>query len=184
MSDALTWLLMEDDALVAECDVHIYKASGPGGQHRNKVSSAVRLRHRPSEVTAVANDSRSQHTNRRNAVRRLRVNIACRCRTPRLLDPSPTLPEEIASCFFVPTKGPKLAPPVTRKLQVGKKDVRFVPLAAMLLDWLDAAEGRLGTVAEMLGVTGGNITKVLQAERHLFSAAQEIRKQHGQKPFR
>ena len=116
---------MDDNALLAECDVHIYKASGPGGQHRNKVSSAVRLRHRPSEVTAVANDSRSQHTNRRNAVRRLRVNIACRCRTPRSLDPAPSLPEAVASCFFVPTKGPKLVAPVTRKLQVGKKDVLY-----------------------------------------------------------
>ena len=47
----------DDAKLIAECDVHRYRASGPGGQHRNKVASAIRLHHRPSGLKAVAGRS-------------------------------------------------------------------------------------------------------------------------------
>lgn len=47
------------------------RASGPGGQHVNKVSSAVELTHAPSGVSVTCSDSRSQHTNRALALLRL-----------------------------------------------------------------------------------------------------------------
>ena len=56
--ERVDWLALDDAALLADCDVHIYKASGPGGQHRNKVSSAVRLRHRPTATTAHGDPAR------------------------------------------------------------------------------------------------------------------------------
>src|SRR4030095_7754392 len=78
----LDHLLASDDALVAQCDVDRYRASGPGGQHRNKTESAVRLRHRATGVTAIGEDSRSQGENRLHAVRRLRAAIALEVREP------------------------------------------------------------------------------------------------------
>ena len=44
------------------------RASGPGGQKRNKTSSAVRITHEPSGISAIANESRSQAENRRRAL--------------------------------------------------------------------------------------------------------------------
>ena len=59
-----SFLPMSDDELLATCEVDRFRASGPGGQKRNKTDSAVRLRHRPTGLEAMAFESRSQHENR------------------------------------------------------------------------------------------------------------------------
>ena len=55
----------------ADLEETFARSSGPGGQHVNKVSTAVMLRHRPSGVSVTVQDSRSQATNRRIARERL-----------------------------------------------------------------------------------------------------------------
>lgn len=64
----------------AERDVEIALlcASGPGGQHVNKTQSAVRVTHRPSGLSVVARQERSQHQNRRLALARLQALLAAR----------------------------------------------------------------------------------------------------------
>jgi len=47
------------------------RSSGPGGQHVNKVATAVTLRHRPSGISVTAQDSRSQAVNRKLVRERL-----------------------------------------------------------------------------------------------------------------
>jgi ribosome-associated protein len=64
-----------DDALLAECDVQVFHASGPGGQSVNTSDSAVRLRHRPSGIAVVARRQRSQLQNKRDALERLRARL-------------------------------------------------------------------------------------------------------------
>lgn len=53
------------------CEVSFVRGSGPGGQHRNKVETGVRLVHPPSGIVIVATDDRSQTRNRENAFERL-----------------------------------------------------------------------------------------------------------------
>ena len=168
---------LSDAALLAQCDVNVHRASGPGGQHRNKVSTAVKLRHRPTGATVQAYDSRSQHENRRMALRRLRMKIACQVRRPA----GPDTPDVVASCLFVPAKGPPGRP---KRLQVGRKDARFWPVAQFLLDVLDARAGRLSEAAEALGITTSNLASVLKQDRQLFAAASDIRKRHGLGPLK
>jgi protein subunit release factor B len=52
-----------------------YRASGPGGQHRNVTDSAVRIRHLPTGIVAQASESRSQAQNREVAMERLRIAL-------------------------------------------------------------------------------------------------------------
>ncbi len=172
------WLALDDEALLRSCRVDTYKASGPGGQHRNKVSSAVRLRHEPTGVTAHGDDSRSQHDNKRMALKRLRANIACQVRSP--VDLAADLPDFVQECIFTP-RGQDVS---QRKLAIGVKDFRFWRVAAYLLDVLNACRGRLADMAGHLGISTGNCVDLLKIHRHLFAAAQAIRKAHGQKALR
>jgi len=50
-----------------------YKASGPGGQHRNKVETAIRATHTPTGLVATATESRSQAVNKQTALRKLKI---------------------------------------------------------------------------------------------------------------
>lgn len=61
--------------ILKDCDLSFQRASGPGGQHRNKVETAVRLVHRPTGITVVASDSRSQSSNRKAALERLHAKL-------------------------------------------------------------------------------------------------------------
>jgi len=75
-----------DEALLAECDVQVFRATGPGGQSVNTTDSAVRLTHRPTGIVVVCRRERSQLRNKHDCVRRLRERIkeAQRPRAPRV----------------------------------------------------------------------------------------------------
>src|SRR5436309_16075133 len=74
------WSDLSDQELLGQCALDTYRASGPGGQKRNKTSSAVRLRHLPSGLIVIAEESRSQHENRARALRRLRQALYLKVR--------------------------------------------------------------------------------------------------------
>jgi hypothetical protein len=174
--DYLALDVSDEKALLAQCDVHTYKSSGPGGQHRNKVSSAVRLRHRPTGITAHGDQSRSQHDNKRLALQRLRMNIACTLRSR--IDPAQPPPPVVRECLFTARGGPSAG---RLCLRVGRRDRRYWLVAAYLLDVLDHFQGRLAESAAHVGISTGNLVGLLEQDRHALAAAQAIRKAHGQR---
>ncbi|ACL66888.1 Class I peptide chain release factor [Anaeromyxobacter dehalogenans 2CP-1] len=74
-AEARRALALPDEALLAECDESFFVGGGPGGQHRNKTESGVRLVHRPTAITVTATERRSQLQNRGAALERLRARL-------------------------------------------------------------------------------------------------------------
>ena len=66
---------MDLEKLKSECDITTFRASGPGGQHRNVTDSAVRLKHRPTGIVVIGRRQRSQHRNLQDALERLALRI-------------------------------------------------------------------------------------------------------------
>ncbi len=58
-----------------DIEMQVYRASGAGGQHINKTSSAVRLIHRPTGIVVASQQERSQFQNKDNCMRMLRAKL-------------------------------------------------------------------------------------------------------------
>lgn len=76
------------EVLQTECTVEFVKDSGPGGQHRNKRETGVRLTHLPSGTVIMATERRSQPQNLEAAFERLVVILKARNHVPRKRRPS------------------------------------------------------------------------------------------------
>jgi hypothetical protein len=160
-------VVTDDAALFADCKVHFYRASGPGGQNRNKVETAVRLHHVPSGITVTATESRSQAENKSRALRRLRKALALRVRHPV---GSGEVPQAIAA--VIGKDG---------RLSVGQRDSRYLAAAGALLDLLLDAKGSVSGAAQRLRITTANLSAFLTKDDELMTEANRIRSAAGLK---
>lgn len=72
-----------DEKLLAECEVETFRASGPGGQNVNRRETAVRVRHRPTDIVVTCQRERSQLRNKQIALEELRRRIEARAKKQR-----------------------------------------------------------------------------------------------------
>src|SRR5436305_3582592 len=172
-----TWAHLDDGRLLAQCEVDTYRASGPGGQKRNKTSSAVRLRHPPSGLIVIAEESRSQHENRARALRRMRQALFLKIR-----EELPPEARTAAALAARPDYGP--ARDGEGRLHLGQKDPRYWPAVGVVLDVLQAVEGRVSEAAEALGVSTANLVDFLHSDDKMWEQANLLRTHFGHKPLR
>jgi hypothetical protein len=161
------WTGLTDAQLLAQCEVDTYRASGPGGQKRNKTSSAVRLRHPPTGLMVIAEESRSQHENRARALRRLREALYLHLR------------EKVA-----PDHAAAALEPVRNKegrIHLGRKDPSFWLVIGVVLDVLAEVSGRVSDAAERLGLSTGNLIDLLQTHEKVWAEVNHLRMRFGHK---
>jgi len=171
------WARLSDAQLLAQCEVDTYRASGPGGQKRNKTSSAVRLRHPPSGLIVIAEESRSQHENRERALRRLRRALFLKLRDE--ITPEQLTPEQLARHDdYRDARGSD------GRLTLGRKDPRFWPAVGVVLDVLHALGARVRETAEVLGVSTANLIDFLSSDPKVWEQANHLRTHFGHKPLR
>jgi hypothetical protein len=172
-----TWSRLTEEQLLAQCEVDTYRASGPGGQKRNKTSSAVRLRHPPTGLIVIAEESRSQHENKAKALRRLWHALFLHLRDA--LPPDACTAEALAA-----HPDYRDARDAGGKLNLSAKNPRFWPAVGVVLDVLTVVEARVGDAADLLGVSTGNLIDFLQTDPKVWQEANRLRMACGQKPLR
>lgn len=158
---------LDDRALLAESRVDTFRASGPGGQKRNKTDSAVRIRHNRTEMVAIAVESRSQHENKRKALKRLRLSIALHIREPidiNIYEPGPVL----AEC---------LTP--DGRLRIGRKDARYYHVVAEVLDLVQSFGCRISSVAQGLGISTASFVAFVRSDPKLWARVNTMRTKMG-----
>ena len=172
-----TWAQLSDAQLLAQCETDTYRASGPGGQKRNKTSSAVRIRHPPTGLIVIAEESRSQHENRARALRRLRQALYLKLR------------DEVSAELLTPAGVTALddyrqARNQDGRLNLGRKDPRFWAAAGVVLDVLQAKGARLADSAAVLSISTGNLINFLATDAKVWEQANLLRSRFGLKPLR
>jgi hypothetical protein len=159
-------LAQDDESLMRDCRVTFYKSGGPGGQKRNKASTAVKILHTPTKIEAHSNDFRSQAENRSRALHRLRFKIAAEVRTAidiRAYEPP---------AWIKPYKG-------GGQVHVNARNTDYARLAAHMLDLLAATDGKVSAAAALLGASSSSFTRLLKQEHIIWDAACQIRKSAG-----
>ena len=171
-----TWSWLTEPQLLAQCEVDTYRASGPGGQKRNKTSSAVRLRHTPTGLIVIAEESRSQHDNKATALKRLWHALFLELRDPL---PADLTPEAVAALPDYAVARDRVG-----RLHLSAKNPLFWPAAGVVLDVLAAVEARVADAAVLLGISTGNLIDFLQTDPKVWQEANRLRTLFVQKPLR
>lgn len=157
---------LSEDELLQQCELKFTRRSGPGGQHRNKVSTAVVIKHLPSECVAEASERRSQSDNRSVAVLRLRVLLAREIR------------EDVVSWETKVTKygGPSL------RIALTNED--FPIVLADILNRIFQAEGEVADCASAWQTTASQIVRFLKQETSVLQLVNRWRSEHDRHPLR
>jgi len=161
---------LTEEHLLRDCQSRRQRRSGPGGQHRNKVETAVVLTHLPSGVQGEATERRSQEQNRVMALFRLRVNLALAVRT---------------ECDLTKQQPSKLwqSRCRSRRIAINVTHVDFPQILAEALDVLAASDFDVKAVAERLACSTTQLVKLLRQEPRAIQAVNRRRQDAGLHPL-
>ncbi|HBS29799.1 MAG TPA: peptide chain release factor-like protein [Phycisphaerales bacterium] len=172
---------MDEDALLAQCEMTKGRTRGPGGQHRNKVETMVELRHTPTGISAHAGERRMVTENKRVALFRLRLRLAVDHRCPV---PSGEVGSDLwRSRRKSPERGPGASP--AARLHSGGRIVcspehhDFPALLAEALDVIAAAGWDVAKAALRLDVSPTQLVKLLKDHRPALTRLNAERQERG-----
>jgi hypothetical protein len=161
MSNPIHPAALPIDNLLADCEITRTRRSGPGGQHRNKVETAIVIEHRPTGLIAEGSERRSQNENRTAAIFRLRLRLAVEVRL------TCKSPHEPSLLWRSRCRGGKVA--------INSQHDDFPAILAEALDVIATCDNDLKAAAASLECTPSQLTKLLQQEPRAITAVNQAR---------
>lgn len=158
------------EKLLTDCTVRRGRRSGPGGQHRNKVETAITIIHEPTGVKGEASERRSQEQNRKVAIFRLRINLALKVRQV-LTDADEPSETWRSRCHH-------------QRITISTAHDDFPVILAEALDFMSLNKMDPRHAAERLGITPSQLTKLLKSEPRAMQLVNEQRESLGLSPLR
>ena len=163
--------------LLTQCSLQRTRRSGPGGQHRNKVETAIVIVHEPTGIRAEASERRRQSENRAQALFRLRVRLALGVRhfDPQGGDPQGDDPQGVATApseLWLQRSG-------GGRIKVNSRHEDFPALLAEALDVIAVAKSDVAAAAQYLGVTSSQLIKLLKLQPEALVGVNQQRTDHG-----
>ncbi len=158
--------------LLNDCSIQRTRGSGPGGQHRNKVETAIVITHRPSGVTGQASEKRSQNQNREVAIERLRVNLALAVRS-EILDEGKGAAARPSELWQSRVRA--------LKLKINSKHADYPALLAEALDQIEDTNFDVAKSATGLLVSTSQLVKFLKSCPPAFELVNRERAKQGLK---
>jgi hypothetical protein len=170
--------------LVNQCQMSQLRRTGPGGQHRNKASTAILWIHKPTGIRAEASESREQSVNRQMAFCRLRLQLAIFVRTKQ----SSNLRQLILSGGIHDNEPTGIEYAIRntwsdRKLKISAKHKDFPSVAAILLDDLHLAGGQPSLVGPLWNASTTSIVALVSASHQCLSEVNRWRRHHDRQPL-
>jgi hypothetical protein len=162
--------LLTDPALLDQCRLDTFRSGGPGGQKRQKTSTAVRLTHLPTGIAATSTEWRTLTENKLHALRHLRLKLATDLREP--IDLQRFEPPD----WFLSIRR-------QHQIEASHRHPLYAAAAGLVLDLLKALAGNPAAVAVNLGLSTTAVIKLLEDQPHLWAAANHIRADLGMKPL-
>ena len=155
--------VLTEDFLLKCCKTERGRGGGPGGQHRNKVETAVCVIHTQSGVSGSASERRSQGENKRVAIMRLRLNLALVVRSNAAACPSDLWKSRVK-------KG---------KILCNAKHWDYPTMLAESLDVVADNGFDIGKAGQILGCSGSQLVKLIKVERKAMVLVNDEREKLG-----
>jgi hypothetical protein len=158
--------------LLAECVVRRQRRSGPGGQHRNKVETAVVLVHQPTGIRSEATEKRSQADNQQVAIHRLRVKLAIQVRS----NMETGCDRNVSSLWRSRLR--------LQKISIARTHDDFPSLLAEALDCLSTLDFDVKDCAQQLGTSSSQLLRLFKLEPEALTYVNEQRAKRSLRPLR
>ena len=162
-----------EEQLLAQCRLTFSRASGPGGQNRNKVETSVQIEFLPVGVVASASERRTQNENRKVAIQRLRCKLAIEFRSVNAS--SPNAGTGSSNRWRVYCRN--------GRIDISESNTDWPAILAEIIESLRAEDWEIGKVALGLGTSSSQLVKLLKKHLPAILLLNAERKLRGQRPL-
>ncbi len=156
---------LPESLLLEQCLVRRTRHTGPGGQHRNKVETAIEIVHTPTGITTFAAERRSQEANRQVAVFRMRLLLAIRLRA---VEAAEVIPSQLWSSRCR-----------NQRISCNETHEDYPTLLAEALDAVDAKEYDVRRAAAALGCSTTQLVRFIAKNSEAWTSVNAERVSRG-----